>query len=88
MQVGKSYFHTLRKRRINILYVIKLFSKGFTYYLFWFYLFFFHLYFNLFNKIDIVLCNVYEYGDMDWDCENEFKDCEYIVIFICYNLRF
>ena len=26
----------------------------------------FFLHFNWFNKIDIVICNISQYGDMDW----------------------
>ena len=32
------------------------------------------MHFNLFNKIDIVNCNVDLYGDMDREFEAEFED--------------
>ena len=38
-----------------------------------FYLVYSH--FNLINKIDIVICNVDQYGDMDLKFEDEFAYC-------------
>ena len=42
-----------------------------------FHLFYSHLY--LFNKIDIVICNVDQYGDMDLNFEDDFAYCKYTV---------
>ena len=39
----------------------------------------FHSHFNKFNKIDIVICNVDQYGDMDLKFEDEFVYCKYTV---------
>ena len=42
-----------------------------------FYLFYSH--FNWFNKIDIVICNVDQYGDMDLKFKDDFEYCKYTV---------
>ena len=42
----------------------------------------FHLFsshFNWFNNIDILLCNVDQYGDMDLKFDDEFALCKYTV---------
>ena len=39
----------------------------------------FYSHFNWFNKIDIVICNVGQYGDMDLKFEDEFAYCKYTV---------
>ena len=51
----------------------------------------FHLFyphFNWFNKIDIVICNVDQYGDMDLKFEDELAYCEYTVVAIRHDLRY
>ena len=42
-----------------------------------FYLFYSH--FNWFNKIDILICNVDQFGDMDLKFEDDFAYCKYTV---------
>ena len=39
----------------------------------------FYSHFNWFNKIDIVICNVDQYRDMDLKFEDEFAYCKYTV---------
>ena len=39
----------------------------------------FYSHFNLFNKIDIVICNVDQYDDMDLKFEDDFAYCKYTV---------
>ena len=46
------------------------------------------LHFNWFNKIHIVICNIDQYGDIDWECETKFAYCEYTVWFIRHDLRY
>ena len=48
----------------------------------------FCLHFNLFNKIEIIICNVDQYGDMDWESEDEFAYCKYTVWAIRHNWRY
>ena len=37
----------------------------------------FNSHFNIFNKIDILIFNVDQYGNMDWECVDEFAYCKY-----------
>ena len=39
----------------------------------------FYSHFNLFNKIDIVICNVDQYDDMDLKFDNDFAYSKYTV---------
>ena len=48
----------------------------------------FYSHFNWFNKIDILICNVDQYGDMDWKFEDKFAYCKYTVWSIRNDLRF
>ena len=48
----------------------------------------FYSHFNWFNKIDIVICKVDQYGDMNLKFEDDFAYCKYTVWAIHHDLRY
>ena len=65
-QKGKGYIHKPPGRKPNILMFINFLIELLFTIIFHFISFIsFVLHFNWFNKIDIVICNVDQYGDMD-----------------------
>ena len=87
-QDGKGYVHKQPERIPNILYVYEFINQTLTIIFHFISFILFLLHYNKFNKIDIVICNVDRYGDMDWECKDEFAYCKYIGWVIRHDLRY